>query len=113
MFIIALIGSALSPDANTSSNTDTLKPSQYISMNDVDMVNGNDNPNNQETEEGTRTENVITTLSDRNIYATCYDGNHDGPYAFNKEQVQMLAYYSNNTFNYSKIGVITHDEYEI
>lgn len=41
-------------------------------MNDVDMVNGNDNPNNQETEEGTRTENVITTLSDRNIYATCY-----------------------------------------
>ena len=72
MFIIALIGSALSPDANTSSNTDTLKPSQYISMNDVDMVNDNDNPNNQETEEGTRTENVITTLSDRNIYATCY-----------------------------------------
>ena len=46
VFIIALIGSALSPDANTSSNTDTLKPSQYISMNDVDMVNGNDNPNN-------------------------------------------------------------------
>lgn len=25
----------------------------------------------------------------------------------------MLAYYSNNTFNYSKIGVITHDEYGI
>lgn len=24
----------------------------------------------------------------------------------------MLAYYSNNTFNYSKIGVIIHDEYE-
>lgn len=71
VFIIALIGSALSPDANTSSNNDSLKPSQYINMNDVDMVNGNDNPNNQETEEGTRTENVITTLSDRNIYATC------------------------------------------
>lgn len=107
--ICAIIGSVMPDNSNTSTDN-TVKPQEYINITDFDMVNGKNNPYKETTKENTSTENVMTTLSDRNIYATCANGVHGANYAFNLEQVQMLAYYSNNTFNFTKLGVSYHDE---
>lgn len=98
--IIILIGIVVPDNNNSSTDNDTLKPSTYINVSMMDMG-----------KPGLNGHYEMRILSDNtSLCGECYNNNPNGEqYWFSEEQMKILAYNSNYTFNYTKLGLTYHD----